>query len=96
MRQPSPIFVLPRICANGSMIVSMPIVTASSMLTVSGFSMVTPASISSRTLRSRNAAVRRGQFDAIVDAQQFARILGAIRIDLVWPARIRISTMSVR
>ncbi len=54
MRQFSPIVVLPRICANGSTTVSMPMRHPASIVTVSGFSMVTPASISSRTLRSRS------------------------------------------
>ena len=39
----------PRICANGSMTVSMPMRACTSIVTVSGFSMVTPSSINSRT-----------------------------------------------
>ena len=54
--------VRPRICANGSTTVSMPIATSASMVTVSGFSMVTPASMSSRTLAVAQQAVHLGQF----------------------------------
>ena len=36
MRQFSPIVVLPRICANGSTMVSMPISTPASIVIVSG------------------------------------------------------------
>ena len=45
------------------------------MVTVSGFSMVTPASISSCTLRSRKIRSTCGQFRARVDAQQLGRIV---------------------
>ena len=55
-RQFSPITVLPRICAKGSMTVSMPIRTSASMVMVSGSSRVAPASITSRRLRSRKMA----------------------------------------
>ena len=61
--------------ANGSMMVSAPTRTCVSMVTVSGRSMVTPASISSSDLAAAQDAVGVGEFDARVDAQQLARIV---------------------
>ena len=49
--------------------------TSASIVTVSGFSMVTPASISSSALRARRILIGDGEFDPRIDAQQF-RLVG--------------------
>src|SRR5664279_3149491 len=59
MRQFSPIVVAPRICANGSTMVSIPISTVESMVMVSGLIKVTPAAIRAQRLRSRKMASTR-------------------------------------
>ena len=77
MRQFSPIVVLPRICANGSMIVSMPISTPASIVMVSGLINVTPAAITALRLRSRKIASTIGELRAIVDAERLAGVVDA-------------------
>ena len=75
MRQFSPIVVLPRICANGSTMVSMPISTAESMVMVSGLIKVTPAAISGAALAFAEDGVHHGELRAIVDAEGFAGVI---------------------
>ena len=83
IRQSAPITVLPRTCANGSITVSIPMRTSASMTTVSGCSMVTPPSMSSRRLRSRSDGVHLRQLHAIVDSQRFARIVDLHRFHVM-------------
>ena len=72
---------------NGSMTVSAPTCTCASMVTVSGRSMVTPASISSSVLRCAQDAIGIGQLDARIDSEQFARIVDMHRLDAMAVAR---------
>ena len=66
------------------------------MVTVSGFSMVTPASISSRRFALAQQAVHLGQLDAVVDAQGFARVVDAHGLPRDGRRASRISAISVR
>ena len=95
MRQLSPMVVRPRICANGSITVSIPTVTPESMVTVSGFSMVTPASISSWTLRSRSRRSTSASSTRVL-MPRASRSSSICMASTGWPARVRISAMSVR
>ena len=66
-----------------------------SMVTVSGFSMVTPASISSRSLRSRR--MRSTSASSTRSLMPRASLGSSMRMaSTAWPARLRIATMSVR
>ena len=87
MRQFSPIVVLPRICANGSTIVSMPISTAESIVMVSGLINVTPAAITALRLRSRKIASTIGELRAVVDAERLAGVVDLHGLHAVAGAR---------
>jgi len=77
------------------MIVSMPILTSASIVTVSGFSIVTPSSISWRILRARRmpSASASSTLLLIPSSSFESGIFIAVTRE---PARFKIATISVR
>ncbi len=73
--QRSPIDVAPRRNVDGSMIVSAPIRTPTSIGVVSGSTIVTPARMCASRMRCWAIRRTRAELDAVVDAEQERRVV---------------------